>query len=445
MPKALFVAPSAYTLSGLATWLDFLLPGLAAKGWEVSLGLVSGPHHHQAGRYLAAHPTENVLMAHCATGTAEGRRRALDRILDQSRADVAVSVNIPDLLVAINDRRLKGQRAAHAVLSVHGIEAWLYADARRYRSMLDAVVCTNRLACELTGQLGGIAKERIHYAAYGVHRSDITPRSFEGAFRIVYSGRLEESQKRVGDLVGIVHGLAERGLPFHLDIAGDGPERAELEAALSSQHEEGRVTFHGQLDTQRLKQDLYAQADALLITSHWETGPIVAWEAMAQDVPVVSSRYVGSGLEGALRDGETALLFDTGDVAGAVDALSRLHGDKALQNRLIASGRRLVEERYSIDASVRAWDAALRSVLGRPQACGLQELPRAKASGRLDRWLGPRLAENLRGQLRGKPLQTPDPGGEWPHAHSHAASDERFWQVASAVDQALDEVRIGVG
>jgi len=42
----LFVAPSAYPLGGLATWLDYLVPGLRDKGWKVTIGLTAGQFHN---------------------------------------------------------------------------------------------------------------------------------------------------------------------------------------------------------------------------------------------------------------------------------------------------------------------------------------------------------------------------------------------------------------
>ena len=57
-PRLLLLAPSAYTLGGLATWLDYLDPGLSEHGWEVTLGLVGGPRHHRPEQYVAAHALE---------------------------------------------------------------------------------------------------------------------------------------------------------------------------------------------------------------------------------------------------------------------------------------------------------------------------------------------------------------------------------------------------
>lgn len=436
MPSVLFVAPSAYLLSGLATWLDYLVPGLSAAGWDARLALVSGPKYHRPERYLAAHPVRRTVVAHSRTGTAEGRSRALAKLLREMQPDIAVSVNIPDLFVAINELRQAKSSSPHAVMSVHGIEAFLYADASRYSRMLDAVICTNRLAGALTNSLAGIESDRILYAPYGVRKPEVeTPLRHDGRLCIAYSGRLESAQKRAGDLVGIVHGLKRRDVPFQLEIAGDGPDRESLETALESEIAEGSVRFHGHVPHDDLESTIYPLAHALLITSHWETGPIVAWEAMAQGLAVVSSRYVGSGLEGALVDGSNALLFDIGDVDAAASALSRLWLDEPTRRGLALAGSRLVAQRYSIPASVSAWSSALCTVLERGQ-CQSAALPRLAQSGRLDRWVGMSRAETLRKALPFRSAAALDPGGEWPHAHAKVESDAEFWRVAMRSDAA---------
>lgn len=434
MPSVMFVSPSAYTLSGLATWLDYLLPGLDGLGWETRLCLVSGPRHHRPQAYLDVHPYARVDIAHCRTGTPEGRSRALLDALERRRPDIVVSVNVPDVYPAVNRMRGADGKAPHVAMSVHGIEAFLYADAAAYRDAIDAVICTNRLACALTHALAGVARERILYSAYAVDQApDDRVGSTEDGLRIVYSGRLESSQKRVSDLVGIARALESRGVPYRLDIAGDGPERDALRSALDPELRMGKVRFHGQVSIDRLKREIYPSAHAMVITSSWETGPIVAWEAMAQGLPVVSSRYVGCGLEGALVDGDNALLFDIGDTAAAAAALEALWRNPELRRHLSVSARTLVEHRYSIPVSVRSWSDSLHRVLAQPPRT-VASLPKPASGGRLDRWLGTGRAEWLREWSGRRMPEAADAGGEWPHALSSARSDATFWELARAVD-----------
>ena len=68
----------------------------------------------------------------------------------------------------------------------------------------------------------------------------------EGPLRIGYVGRLEQLQKRVLDLPPFADELERRGIPFTLDVAGDGTAVDELRARLP------RARFHGWLSTAEL-------------------------------------------------------------------------------------------------------------------------------------------------------------------------------------------------
>jgi glycosyltransferase involved in cell wall biosynthesis len=442
-PRLLFVAPSSYTLGGLATWLDYLLPGLRGKGWEVCLGLVSGPVHNRPLDYLAAHPFDTWLPIHTDTCTPEGRRRALAKAIRDAQPDLAVSVNIPDLYATVGDQRRRGKPSPRALMALHGIQGDLVADARRYRGVLDGVIAVNRLAVALVAGSGDVPDERVYYAPCGVALPEPSSGAGSpgpvGALRIVYSGRLEQEQKRVGDLPPIVQGLGAAGVVWSLRIAGTGPDEGWLRGQFEAVGASGRIEFLGHVPAERMAAEVYAGADALLVTSAWETGPLVVWEAMAHGVPVVSTAYLGCGLEGALRDGHNCLLFGVGDAAGGAAALARLVRDEGLRARLTANGRGLVRERYSIEASVAAWDRALRAALALPRVGPPAETVAPAPSGRLDRFAGPRLAEALR-VLAGRRWTDADAGGEWPHSHSALSSTEEsaFWDLAARLDRRGD-------
>ena len=94
----------------------------------------------------------------------------------------------------------------------------------------------------------------------------------------------------------------------------------------------GRVRFLGAVPPAELRERVLRPGRVLLVLSTWEFGPLVAWQAMAWGSLVVSSRFVGSGLEGFLRDGGNALTFPVGDVDAAAAAIARLR-DPALRAR----------------------------------------------------------------------------------------------------------------
>ena len=107
-------------------------------------------------------------------------------------------------------------------------------------------------------------------------------RKNSGGLVVGYSGRLEADQKRVGRLVELAAQLAALGLNCRLEIAGTGPEESGLRQKLAGRD----VRFLGRLDERQMAA-AYGGWDFLVCTSEYETGPLVALEAMAAGVPPI--------------------------------------------------------------------------------------------------------------------------------------------------------------
>ncbi|MCT0225909.1 glycosyltransferase family 4 protein [Synechococcus sp. CS-1328] len=431
------MAPSAYCLGGVQVWLNDLVAALQADPhWQVKVALPSGAWH-RLDRYLEVFPRLPAVQLMNPTGSAEGRRRSITAVLLRERPDLVVGVNIADLYAAVRRARSRGFRG-RVVLSLHALAADLIADVAAEVDLLDAVIATNKLSCRLLERLAGVPAGRVFYAPYGVVLPSpvvaggaAVPRP-SAPLRIAWVGRLEAAQKRVADLAGILRQLDAVGIPFHLTVAGDGPERDSLARALAPWLKAGVASMPGALSGPQLLQEVYATHQVLLITSSWETGPIVAWEAMAAGLAVVSSAYLGSGLEGALRHGCNALLFPVGDMAAAADALKRV-SDLEVRAGLVNAGRRLVQERYSADAAHRVWCESFAQVLALPPRGPVLPEPPLPPSGRLERLVGPGLAEALRRRLS-RGFRHTSPGGEWPHTAHGDADEQGLFDLAAELD-----------
>ena len=126
----LIVAPSAYPLGGVATWIDYIVPGLRQRGWQVTLGLTEGTLHN-VNAYLAAHPMQGVVRIRNRTGTHEGRVRSLCAAITAVRPDIVASVNIPDVYSAVNRLKRSGFLELRAVMTLHAIEAEYFEQIKR--------------------------------------------------------------------------------------------------------------------------------------------------------------------------------------------------------------------------------------------------------------------------------------------------------------------------
>lgn len=104
-----------------------------------------------------------------------------------------------------------------------------------------------------------------------------------------------------------------------LQVVGDGPLRAEVEAAAAA---DPRITCHGELSNHEA-QRVIGNATALLMPSLWyETFGRTMAEAYATGTPVAASR-LGAMAE-LVVDGDTGLLFTPGDPADLARCVSQL-------------------------------------------------------------------------------------------------------------------------
>lgn len=430
----LFLSPSAYALGGVSEWLDYTLPGLNAAGWRCTLGITKGMHH-DVDAYLKRHPWVSTVSISSPTGSEQGRVMALMDVIRRARPQILAVVNIASAYEAVRRLRLLGEPTPKLVTMLHGLQSDLLGDLNAERDVVDAVVAVNRLACVLAGSSLG-SPERVYYASCGVAQSGaavqqrVTARG--GVLRLMFCGRIEQHQKRVFDLPELAHNLVTRGVAFQISIAGGGPDEAALRHKIDALGVAHCFQFLGVLNPQELAV-AYRNHDALVITSVWETGPIVAWEAMSHGLPVVSSRYVGSGLEGALVHQSNCLLFPVGDMNAAASAVQSL-AELGLTERLARGGRELVRSRYSREASVVMWDDAFHRILALPPLPVPAQRPAPAPSGRLDRWLGAAGGERVRRAL-GVAYRHDGPGGEWPHTGQPHAPQDAFLARAASLDQ----------
>lgn len=159
-------------------------------------------------------------------------------------------------------------------------------------------------------------------------------------------------------------------LPWHLVVAGAGPEEANCRALVSASGVDARASFLGRLEAPEVEA-LLASVDILALPSTVEGMPYVVLEAMASGLAVVVGRV--AGLPEQVAEGETGFLVDPLDVPGLADALARLVSDAALRQRMGEAGRRRFRARFTLDAQVARMAAVYRR-LARTQTGRRDEL-----------------------------------------------------------------------
>ncbi len=417
------MAPTAYPLGGVSVWLSYLLNGLQSTNAKVVFGAVSGKHHN-VERYCKHYPFDSVERIECGVGSEYERMRALARVIDKVQPTMVLCVNIPDVYRATRYLRSKGRGKYHCISTIHGVLPRLFQDLIAYRDVIDHVIVTNKLTELMVLKNTEFQASELHYAPYGVEEHWREQRVLQRSqpIKILYSGRIDKAQKRCQDLVEICDQLCEKKLNFELIIAGSGNWKGELLQHLDQlavTHKRGELYRDlGVVRYQDMVEKVYHQADCLLLTSDWETGPIVVWEAMACGMSVVTSRYNGALSEGALKHEQNCLMFDIGDAHDAASQLERLY-DNELRTRLITAARALVKTRYSRESSIAQWRQTLANIASKAPAFDTPTKVDIAKNGRLEKITGLWLANAIRKVLK-RTVTMNSAGDEWPHAHASA-------------------------
>jgi len=164
--------------------------------------------------------------------------------------------------------------------------------------------------------------------------------------------------KRVVDVVRIFARVRE-AMPCALVMVGDGPDRVDAEHEARALGVERDVQFLGKIDAVA---PLLARADLFLLPSKSESFGLSALEALASGVPVVGTR--AGGIPEVIRDGETGVMCEVGDVEGMAKAAVRILEDRERWLTMSETAAADARVRFSQDAVVNQYEQLYARAVG---------------------------------------------------------------------------------
>ncbi len=203
---------------------------------------------------------------------------------------------------------------------------------------------------------------KFHVSPLGVDPDLFRPQRGERAevFEVLCVGRLVPA-KGQHILLGAVHRLRQDGRLVRLRLVGDGPDRASLEAAVKHRRLGADVIFEGAVNQDRIR-DFYGTAAVFAMASFAEGIPVVLMEAMAMEIPCISTWI--AGIPELIRDSVDGLLVAPSDEQALADAIARLMDDERLRRRLGEAGRARVIEKYNLRRNVAKLAGIFEAQLG---------------------------------------------------------------------------------
>jgi colanic acid/amylovoran biosynthesis glycosyltransferase len=240
-------------------------------------------------------------------------------------------------------------------MTVHGPDEFYDAQGQYLREKIaaaDFICCISSFA---RSQLMKCSPHE-HWNKLVVSRLGVDPylfaptpvRAAPECFEILCVGRLIPA-KGQHLLIEAIHRLVRQGWQVRLRLVGAGADEASLRQLASRLQIEDEVIFEGPVNQSGIR-SLYANADLFCIPSFAEGIPVVLMEAMAMEIPCVTTRV--AGIPELIRDGIDGLLVAPSDVDDLVVALARLMADPDLRRRVAKNGRARVLEHYDLNRNV---------------------------------------------------------------------------------------------
>ncbi|MFG0273882.1 MAG: glycosyltransferase [Phycisphaerales bacterium] len=379
IPPTLLALPHGLTVSGVTMWAVRLANALAARGGRVALVSHTEATSHARLDIPLCPGVEHVRldgvapMDH-ANGDLTPYLPAYVDAIDRLAAGAGPVIVSPNL---VGDCYGVCAAIASSRPDLVRVVGWAHNDTEydccvleHYEPLLAAFVgVSEHIAANLARRLPTRAGA-VHRIPYGVEVPSAPPtrEPLDGRpLRLLYTGRIDHYQKRIGVLPEISRALDARGVAHELLLLGDGPATGEIDAILADLPHCRREPGVGPGGVRKR----LAWADCFVLASRFEGLSISMLEALAAGCcPVVAK--VESGASEAIDDGRTGLLVPTGedDDATLGDIFAhRIAELGATPDRLDAMQRAAWEharERYSVDAHAERVIELFRAVAARP-------------------------------------------------------------------------------
>jgi glycosyltransferase involved in cell wall biosynthesis len=209
----------------------------------------------------------------------------------------------------------------------------------RYGNLVDSFSISNEHVAEAVRGYG-VPGEKIEVIYTGVDADEefapelATPAETldESRLQILFGARITD-QKDPLLMVDVAAGLRDRGIPFQIQVVGDGDLEGQVREKIAALTLDREIVLHPPSPGLR---DWYAACDTLLLTSKFEGIPVVVFEAMAMGIPIVAPALPGIR---ELLDEEAELVRDGASAEEYVAALAALAEDPG-RRQAIGTGMR---------------------------------------------------------------------------------------------------------
>jgi L-malate glycosyltransferase len=353
---------------------------LAAKGHKIHFITYSKPfrleHFSENVSYHEVNVMNYPLFEYSPYETAL-TSKLVDVALFEKLDIVHVHYAIPHASVAYMAKQILAKQGMHVpfVTTLHGTDITLVGKNRSYLPVVefaieesDAVTSVSNSLREDTYKNFNVKNEiQVIPNFIDLQRFSKQPKEHfkkaiapEGEKLLVHASNFRKV-KRVSDVIKVFNIVRDK-LPAKLIMIGDGPERVNIEQECRDSNYCDDIRFLGK---QEAVEEILSICDLFILPSETESFGLAALEAMACQVPVISTNT--GGLPELNVQGKTGFMSNVGDVDDmAKNAIHIIEDDKRLaqfKQQALARARE-----FDIDKIMPVYEQLYKRVLAKEPA-----------------------------------------------------------------------------
>jgi glycosyltransferase involved in cell wall biosynthesis len=230
---------------------------------------------------------------------------------------------------------IRCHKNSFAASFVYTVETYFNYFLKKY-NYIKYFICPSKFSLRKHAE-GGIPEDKLVHIPNFINVSEFNP-NYESGDYILYVGRLSK-EKGIFTLLKAV-----KGIDVRLKIVGDGPIRKDCEEFVS-ENSIKNVEFLGYKTGNELK-EIIRNCNFLIIPSEWyENAPMTIIEAFAYGKPMIGANI--GGIPEMISDGETGLLFQSGDYNELREKIIYLLNNPSLITKMGKMAREKAESEYS--------------------------------------------------------------------------------------------------
>jgi glycosyltransferase involved in cell wall biosynthesis len=258
---------------------------------------------------------------------------------EAATARLCRQIGVPVIFVteysARTERQILAAEVASPLIRLRR-QVWLWRTERIRRSALAHAAGLQCSGTPTFEAYAGLCRDTILFFDNRVARADVASDAVLAAkaahlrrgkpLRLVFGGRLA-AMKGVMDLPEVAGHLARMGVPFTLDIYGDGPLRQALRSRIGAEGLSDRVALRGVLDFAKGWVPHLRDGADVFVCCHPQGDPSSTYpEVMSCGVPIAG--YDNEAFRGVVAHSGSGWTQPMGDARALAGQLAALHADR---------------------------------------------------------------------------------------------------------------------